>query len=93
MHKRPVLVTARSPVWAPIPGLALKLPRGARQIGLLILNVPNVRTPRATITRAALFGLRVNGTVLAPTATFTYNEASPPSTGPHPDHALRPRRR
>jgi hypothetical protein len=47
---------------------------------LLILNVPN---PYATGNNfpGGLFGLQVNGAMLAPTACFTYNEAVPVSTG------------
>jgi hypothetical protein len=69
-----------SPVWTPIAGLAVKLPRGAGEMALLILNVPNPYA-QGNDFPGGTFGLRVNGTVLGPTATFTYNEASPPSTG------------
>jgi mannose-binding lectin len=69
-----------SPVWTPIPGLAVKLPRGAGESALLILNVPN---PYATGNNypGGNFGLRVNGTVLAAYASFTYNEQVPQATG------------
>jgi mannose-binding lectin len=66
--------------WTPIPGLAIQLPRGIKDNVLLVLNVPN---PYATGNNypGGNFGIQVNGTVLAPTATFTYNEQVPPSTG------------
>ena len=69
-----------SPVWTPLPGLAVKLPRGAGELALLILNVPN---PYATGNDfpGGNFGLRVNGTLLAPYASFTYNEKQPVSSG------------
>jgi mannose-binding lectin len=66
--------------WTPIPGLAIKLPRGAGEQALLILNVPN---PYATGKDfpGGNFGFRVNGSVIAPFASFTYNEQQPVSTG------------
>jgi hypothetical protein len=66
--------------WTPIPGLTLQLPRGIHDNVLLVLNVPN---PYATGNNfpGGTFGIQVNGNVLAPTATFTYNEQVPPSTG------------
>jgi mannose-binding lectin len=66
--------------WTPIPGLALKLPRGAGEMALLILNVPNPYA-QGNDFPGGNFGLQVNGTVLAPYAAFTYNEQIPPSTG------------
>jgi hypothetical protein len=72
-----------SPVWTPIPGLAFKLPRGAGELALLILNVPN---PYATGNDfpGGNFGLRVNGTVLAAYACFTYSEPKPQAFGRMP---------
>jgi hypothetical protein len=66
--------------WTPIPGLAITLPRGVGVSVLLILNVPN---PYATGNDfpGGFFGLQVNGALLAPFASFTYNEAAPASTG------------
>jgi hypothetical protein len=66
--------------WTPIPGLAIQLPRGIHDNVLLVLNVPN---PYATGNNfpGGTFGIQVNGNLLAPTATFTYNEQVPPSTG------------
>lgn len=66
--------------WTPIPGLAIKLPRGVNDNVLLILNVPN---PYATGNDfpGGNFAIQVEGNVLAPFASFTYNEQVPPSTG------------
>lgn len=66
--------------WTPIPGLTIKLPRGANESILLILNVPN---PYATGNDfpGGNFAIQVDGNVLAPYASFTYNEQVPPSTG------------
>jgi mannose-binding lectin len=67
-----------SPVWTPIAGLAIKIPRGAGELALLILNVPN---PYATGNDypGGNFGLRVNGTVLTAYACFTYSQQQPGS--------------
>jgi hypothetical protein len=66
--------------WTPMPGLAIKLPRGVGDSVLLILNVPN---PYATGNNypGGNFGIEVNGVVQNAIATFTYNEQVPPSTG------------
>ncbi len=66
--------------WTAMPGLALKLPEAVGNSALLILNVPN---PYAVGNNfpGGNFGLQVNGAVLAPVATFTYNEQTPQSTG------------
>jgi hypothetical protein len=63
-----------------MPGLSLTIPGGVGETVLLILNVPN---PYATGTSnpGGNFGIQVNGTVQAAYASFTYNEANPPSTG------------
>lgn len=64
----------------PIPGLSFTLPEGVGTLALVILNLPN---PYATGDRnpGGVFGISVNGTVSPVTASFTYNEAVPPSTG------------
>jgi hypothetical protein len=66
--------------WTPLPGLAIKLPRGVGDSILLILNVPN---PYATGNDypGGNFGVEVNGVVQPAVAVFTYNEQVPPSTG------------
>jgi hypothetical protein len=66
--------------WTSMPGLSIKIPGGANETVLLILNVPN---PFATgnNTPGGNFGIEVNGTVQPATATFTYNDAQPTSTG------------
>jgi mannose-binding lectin len=66
--------------WTPMPGLAVKVPQGVGENALLILNVPN---PYATgdDTPGGSFAISVNGEIQAPWASFTYNEAVPPSTG------------
>ncbi len=73
-------LSTNSSSWTPIPGLAVKLPEGVGTNALLILNVPN---PYATGNNypGGSFGIQVNGQLQAPTATFTYNEQVPPSTG------------
>ena len=60
-------------VWA-------KLPEGVDITALVILNLPN---PYATGTNTpgGTFGISVGGTVSPVVASFTYNEAVPPSTG------------
>src|ERR1700688_4906241 len=64
----------------PMPGLSIKIPGGRGETVLLILNVPN---PYATgnSNPGGNFGIDVNGAVQPAFATFTYNEANPPSTG------------
>jgi mannose-binding lectin len=68
--------------WPPIPGLDLtdKLREAVGKTVLLILNVPN---PYATGNNfpGGNFGIKVDGQLQAPTATFTYNEQVPPATG------------
>ena len=69
-----------SSAWTPMPQLSIKIPGGVGETVLVILNVPN---PYATGTSnpGGNFGIEVNGTVQAAYASFTYNEANPPSTG------------
>ena len=66
--------------WTPMPGLSIKIPGGAGEMVLLILNVPN---PYATgnSNPGGNFGIEVNGAVQPAYASFTYNEVDPPSTG------------
>jgi hypothetical protein len=66
--------------WTAMPGLSIKIPGGAGETVLLILNVPN---PYASGNDypGGNFGIQVNGTLQPATATFTYNEQQPPSTG------------
>ena len=66
--------------WTPIPGLALTLPRGVSTSALLILNIPNPYA-QGNNYPGGNFGLQVNGAMLSATATFTYNDQNPPSTG------------
>jgi len=63
-----------------IPGLSLTLPEGVEDTALIILNVPN---PYATgnANPGGTFAISVGGVVQAPIASFTYNEAVPPSSG------------
>jgi hypothetical protein len=69
-----------SSAWTPMPQLSIKIPGGVGETVLVILNVPN---PYATGDKnpGGNFGIEVNGTVQAAFASFTYNEANPPSTG------------
>lgn len=66
--------------WTAIPGLSVKISGATGDTVLLILNVPN---PYATGNNlpGGNFGIQVNGTLQPATATFTYNEQNPPSTG------------
>jgi mannose-binding lectin len=66
--------------WTPIPGLAIKLPRGVNESVLVILNIPN---PYATGNDfpGGNFGIEVDGVVQSAIASFTYNDAQPVSTG------------
>jgi hypothetical protein len=66
--------------WTAMPGLSVKIPGATGDTVLLILNVPN---PYATgnSNPGGNFGIQVNGTLQPATATFTYNEQIPASTG------------
>jgi hypothetical protein len=72
--------STNSGAWTPIPGLAIKLPRGVEVSALVILNVPNPYASGDNFP-GGNFGLQVNGVVLPAFASFTYNEHVPPSTG------------
>jgi hypothetical protein len=66
--------------WSAMPSLSVKSPGGVGETVLAILNVPN---PYATgnDTPGGNFGIQVNGTLQPATATFTYNDKAPTSTG------------
>jgi mannose-binding lectin len=66
--------------FVPIPCLTLSLPEGVGISGLVILNVPNPFA-QGTNFPGGTFGISVNGTASPVQATFTYNEAVPPSAG------------
>ena len=72
--------STNSSAWTAMPSLSIKIPGGVGETVLLILNVPN---PYATgnNTPGGNFGIQVNGTLQPATATFTYNDAAPTSTG------------
>ena len=72
--------STNSSAWTPMPQLSIKIPGGVGETVLLILNVPN---PYATgnSNPGGNFGIEVNGTLQPAFASFTYNEANPPSTG------------
>ena len=72
--------STNSSSWVPMPGLSITIPGGVGEMALVILNVPN---PYATGDKnpGGNFGIQVNGTLQAAYASFTYNEANPPSTG------------
>ena len=63
-----------------IPGLEIKLPIGVDTLAMVVLNVPN---PYATGNDfpGGTFGIAINGKISPVTATFTYNEQNPQSTG------------
>jgi mannose-binding lectin len=73
-------LSTNSGSWTPIQGLALKLPEGVDVTALLILNVPNPYA-KGNDYPGGNFAIAVNGTVQPATATFTYNEQVPQSTG------------
>ncbi|HEV3183230.1 MAG TPA: hypothetical protein VGZ49_00025 [Xanthobacteraceae bacterium] len=75
--------TTNSASWTAIPGLTFTLPEGVKDAVLVILNVPN---PYASGTNfpGGTFGISVDGTVQAPTATFTYSMDTPQSFGRMP---------
>src|SRR3978361_2250513 len=66
--------------WASMTGLTLTIPEGVGETAIVILNVP---MPYATGNNnpGGTFGISVNGAVSTVTASFTYNEVQPPSTG------------
>jgi len=64
----------------PMPGLQLKMPQGDGESALVLLNLPNPYA-KGTDFPGGSFGISVNGTVSPVTASFTYNEQVPPSTG------------
>jgi hypothetical protein len=66
--------------WASMTGLTLTIPEGVGETAIVILNVP---MPYATgnSNPGGTFGVSVNGAVSTVTASFTYNEVQPPSTG------------
>src|ERR1700732_3638636 len=72
--------STNSGAWTAMPQLSITIPGGSGETVLLILNVPN---PYATgnSSPGGNFGIQVNGTLQPATATFTYNEAAPTSTG------------
>ncbi len=72
--------STNSSAWTAMPQLSIKIPGGSGEWVLLILNVPN---PYATgnSNPGGNFGIQVNGVLQPATATFTYNEVNPPSTG------------
>ena len=66
--------------WTPLPGLSLKLPRAAGEFALVILNVPQPYASGSDFPGGE-FSVDVDGGVVSPFATFTYNEQHPQSTG------------
>ncbi|MFI5023424.1 MAG: hypothetical protein ACHQRJ_17465 [Alphaproteobacteria bacterium] len=72
-----------SSAWAAIPGLQFELPEGVGLLALLILNVPNPYA-QGNDFPGGNFAIAVNGTVQPPFACFTYDSASPQSTGRKP---------
>ena len=66
--------------WAPMTGLTLTIPAGVGETAIIILNVP---MPYATGNNnpGGTFGIQVNGVVSTVTASFTYNDVNPASTG------------
>jgi mannose-binding lectin len=72
--------STNSNAWTAMPQLSIKIPGGSGETVLLILNVPN---PYASGNNypGGNFGIEVNGAVQPATASFTYNEQNPGSTG------------
>jgi hypothetical protein len=73
-------LSTNSGTFTPIPGLSVKLPRGVQVSALLILNIPNPYA-RGNDFPGGTFGLRIESTMAAPVAVFTYNEQVPQSAG------------
>ena len=69
-----------SGTFVPIPGLSLTIPAGVDTMALAILNLPNPYAQGNDFPGGTL-GISVNGAVSPVQATFTYNEATPQSTG------------
>ena len=69
-----------SGTFVPIPGLSLTIPEGVGTTALVILNLPNPYAQGNDFPGGVL-GVSVNGAVSPVQASFTYNEASPQSTG------------
>ncbi|MGF6306207.1 hypothetical protein ABIB82_000373 [Bradyrhizobium sp. i1.8.4] len=73
-------LSTSSSTFTPMQGLTLTIPEGVGTTAIIILNVP---MPYATGTDipGGTFGITLNGAVSTVTASFTYNEAAPSSTG------------
>ena len=72
--------STNSGTFVQIPGLTLTLPEGVGVSALVILNLPMPYAEGNNYPGGTL-GISVNGTVSPIQASFTYNEANPPSTG------------
>jgi hypothetical protein len=66
-----------------IPGLSFQLPKGTGDMVIVTLNVPNPYA-QGNNYPGAVFAIAVNGTALAPVASFTYGIQNPPSTNRMP---------
>jgi hypothetical protein len=72
--------STNSGAWTPMPQLSIKIPGGAGEMVLLILNVPNPYASGSNYP-GGNFGIQVNGTLQTAYASFTYNEAQPSNPG------------
>jgi hypothetical protein len=72
-----------SSAWSAMPGLQLTLPEGVGLLALITLNVPNPYA-QGTDFPGGNFAISVGATVQTPFACFTYDSASPQSTGRKP---------
>jgi hypothetical protein len=63
-----------------IPGLDITIPEGVNATAIVILNLPMPYAQGNNYPGGAL-GIAVNGTASPVTASFSYNEQNPPSTG------------
>jgi hypothetical protein len=66
--------------WSAIPGLTVTIPGGAGTTAIVILNVPNPYAEGSNFP-GGNFGIQVNNTVQPVTASFTYSESQPQSSG------------
>src|SRR5262249_407922 len=75
----------QTPSYLPISGLNLTLPAASSgaKTALIILDLPNPYA-KGTNFPGALFGIGINGTILAPLASFTSDLKNPESPGRKP---------
>ncbi|UGY17435.1 hypothetical protein [Bradyrhizobium septentrionale] len=73
-------LSTNSSTFTPMQGLTLTIPEGVGTTAIVILNVP-MPYATGTDTPGGTFGIALNGAVSTVTASFTYNDPAPASTG------------